>query len=41
MIEDQINEYIAHFEVLLVRAGWNRGDKGTIDIFFNGLTKPV
>ena len=41
MIEDRINEYIAHFEVLLVRAGWNRGDKGSIDIFFNGLTKPV
>ena len=41
MIKDQIDEYIAHFEVLLVRAGWNRGDKGSIDIFFNGLTKPV
>ena len=41
MVEDRIDEYIAHFKVLLVRAGWNRGDKGSIDIFFNGLTNPV
>jgi len=41
MIEYRIDEYIAHFEVLLTRAGWSRQDKGSIDIFFNGLTKAV
>ena len=41
MIEDRVNEYIAHFEVLLVRAKWNRGNKGSINTFFNGLTKLV
>src|SRR6267142_1188509 len=41
MIEDRIDEYIAHFEVLLVKAGWSRQDKGSVDIFFNGLTRTV
>ena len=41
MTEDRIDEHIAHFEVLLVKAGWNRDDKGSIDLFFNGLTKSV
>src|SRR6266850_2239696 len=41
MIEDRIDEYIAHFEVLLVKAGWSCQDKGSIDIFFNGLTRTV
>src|SRR6266850_1266177 len=41
MIEDRIDEYIAHFEVLLVKAGWSRHDKGSINIFFNGLTRTV
>jgi len=41
MIEDRIDEYIAHFEVLLVKAGWSHQDKGSIDIFFNGLTRTV
>src|SRR6266850_611567 len=41
MIEDRIDEYIAHFEVLLVKAGWSRQDKGSVDIFFNGLTHTV
>jgi len=41
MVEDRVDEYIAHFKVLLTRAGWSRRDKGSIDIFFNGLTKAV
>ena len=41
MTEDRINEHITHFEVLLVKAGWNQGDKGSIDLFFNSLTKSV
>ena len=41
MAEDRIDEHIAHFEVLLVKAGWNRSDKGSIDLFFNSLTKSV
>ena len=41
MKDDQIDEYIAHFEVLLAKAGWQRHEKGSIDIFFNGLTKTV
>jgi hypothetical protein len=40
MTEDRIDEHIAHFKVLLVKAGWNRSDKGSIDLF-NGLTKSV
>jgi hypothetical protein len=39
MKDDQIDEYIAHFEVLLVKAGWQRHEKGSMDMFFNGLTK--
>jgi hypothetical protein len=38
---DQIDEYIATFEVLLARAGWQRNDKGSIDLFFNGLSNKV
>lgn len=38
---DKIDEYIAHFEVLLAKAGWQRLDKGSIDMFFNGLTRNV
>ena len=41
MTEDRIDEHIAHFEVLLVKAGWNRSNKGSINLFFNGLTKSV
>src|SRR6267142_1513999 len=41
MIEDRIDEYIAHFEVLLVKAGWSCQDKGSINILFNGLTRTV
>ena len=41
MTEDRIDKHIAHFEVLLVKAGWNQGNKGSIDLFFNGLTKSV
>src|SRR6267142_3668115 len=41
MVKDRIDKYIAHFEVLLTRAGWSQRDKGSIDIFFNGLTKAV
>jgi hypothetical protein len=39
MKDDQIDEYIAHFEVLLVKARWQRHEKGSMDMFFNGLTK--
>jgi Retrotransposon gag protein len=39
--DDQINKYIAHFEVLLAKAGWQCHEKGSIDMFFNGLTKNV
>jgi hypothetical protein len=38
---DQIDEYIATFEVLLAKAGWRRNDKGSIDLFFNGLSQKV
>jgi hypothetical protein len=38
---DQIDEYIAIFKVLLARAGWQRNDKGSIDLFFNGLSNKV
>jgi Retrotransposon gag protein len=41
MKDDQIDEYIAHFEVLLVKARWQRHEKGSMDMFFNGLTKNV
>ena len=41
MTEDRIDEHIAHFEVLLVKAGWNRSDKGSINLFFNGFNKSV
>jgi hypothetical protein len=41
MKDDQINEYIAHFEVLLAKAGWQHHEKGSIDMFFNGLAKNV
>ena len=41
MTEDRIDEHITHFKVLLVKAGWNRSDKGNIDLFFNNLTKLV
>jgi hypothetical protein len=41
MKDDQINEYIAHFEVLIAKAGWQQQEKGSIDIFCNGLTKDV
>jgi len=41
MKDDQIDEYIAHFEVLLAKAGWQHQEKGSIDMFFNGLTKSV
>ena len=41
MTEDRIDEHITHFEVLLVKAGWNWGDKGSIDLFFISLTKSV
>jgi Retroviral aspartyl protease len=41
MKDDQIDEYIAHFEVLIAKAGWQRQEKGSIDLFFNGLTKNV
>ena len=41
MTEDRINKHITHFKVLLVKAGWNQGDKGSIDLFFNGLTNSV
>jgi len=41
MKEDQIDGYIAHFEVLLVKAGWQRTERGSADLFFNGLTKRV
>jgi hypothetical protein len=39
--DNQIDEYIAHFEVLIAKAGWQQQEKGSIDIFFNGLTKNV
>jgi hypothetical protein len=41
MKDNQIDEYIAHFEVLIAKAGWQWQEKGSIDIFFNGLTKNV
>ena len=41
MKDDQIDEYIAHFEVLLAKAGWQCHEKGSMDMFFNGLTKNV
>jgi hypothetical protein len=41
MKEDQIDKYIAHFEVLLAKAGWQCHKKRSIDMFFNGLTKNV
>jgi len=41
MKEDQVDEYIAHFEVLLVKAGWQRTERGSADLFFNGLVKRV
>jgi hypothetical protein len=41
MKDDQIDEYIAHFEVLIAKAGWQQQEKGSIDLFFNGLTKNV
>jgi hypothetical protein len=41
MKDDQINEYIAHFEVLIAKAGWQRQEKGSIDIFFKGLIKNI
>jgi hypothetical protein len=36
---DQIDKYVAHFEVLLAKARWQRHEKGSMDMFFNGLTK--
>jgi hypothetical protein len=41
MTEDRVDKHIAHFEVLLVKAGWNQSNKGSIHLFFNGLTKSV
>jgi hypothetical protein len=41
MKDNQINKYIAHFEVLLAKAGWQHHEKGSIDMFLNGLTKNV
>jgi hypothetical protein len=41
MKDDQIDKYIIHFEVLLAKAGWQHHEKGSIDMFFNGLTKNV
>jgi hypothetical protein len=41
MKDDQIDEYIAHFEILITKAGWQWQEKGSINIFFNGLTKSV
>jgi hypothetical protein len=41
MKEDQIDEYIDTFEVLLAKAGWKQNDRGSIDLFFNGLSQKV
>jgi Retrotransposon gag protein len=39
MKDNQIDECIAHFEVLIAKAGWQQQEKSSIDIFLNGLTK--
>jgi hypothetical protein len=39
MEDNQIDKYTTHFEVLIAKAGWQWQEKGSIDIFFNGLTK--
>jgi Retrotransposon gag protein len=39
--DNQIDEYITHFEVLIPKAGWQQQEKGSINIFFNGLTKNI
>ena len=41
MKDDQIGKYITHFKVLLAKAWWQCHEKGSIDMFFNGLTKNV
>jgi hypothetical protein len=39
MKDDQIGKYITHFKVFLAKAGWQCYEKGSIHMFFNGLTK--
>jgi hypothetical protein len=39
MQKDEIDDYIATFEYLLARAGWERNARGTLEMFKQGLRK--
>jgi hypothetical protein len=36
---DDIDEYVAAFERLIIRAGWERTTKGSLEMFKQGLRK--
>ena len=38
---EDLDGYIAEFEHLRSLAGWGENDKGTIDLFYKGLKKPL